>query len=59
MVITQTGNGPNFTWTVSDLALGAGGIITLTGVLTTNVKVRKNQFLRAGHCASNLSLRLC
>ncbi|MCB0055267.1 MAG: DUF11 domain-containing protein, partial [Caldilinea sp.] len=30
--ITQTAGSPNFAWAVSDLAPGAGGVITLTGV---------------------------
>ena len=33
VVITQTSAGPNFAWAVSDLAVGAGGVITLTGTL--------------------------
>ncbi len=35
--ITQTSGSPNFAWAVSDLALGAGGYITLTGVISTDV----------------------
>ena len=32
--ITQTSAGPNFAWAVSDLAVGAGGVITLAGTLS-------------------------
>jgi uncharacterized repeat protein (TIGR01451 family) len=32
--ITQTGAAPDFAWEVSDLAVGAGGVITLTGVVS-------------------------
>ncbi len=34
IVIAQTSAGPNFAWAVSDLAVGAGGVITLTGTLS-------------------------
>jgi uncharacterized repeat protein (TIGR01451 family) len=34
VVINQTSGGPNFRWSVSDLAVGAGGVITLTGTLS-------------------------
>ena len=33
VIITQTSSGPNFAWAVSDLAVGAGGVITLTGAV--------------------------
>jgi uncharacterized repeat protein (TIGR01451 family) len=42
--ITQTSAGPNFAWTVSDLAAGAGGVITLTGTLSPSVALRGTQF---------------
>jgi uncharacterized repeat protein (TIGR01451 family) len=32
--ITQTSGSPNFAWNVSDLAVGAGGVITLTGTVS-------------------------
>ena len=41
--ITQTSAGPNFAWTVSDLAAGAGGVITLTGTLSNSVALRGTQ----------------
>ena len=34
-VITQTGTAPNFVWDVADLSRNQGGIITLTGVLSS------------------------
>ena len=34
VLITQTSGAPDFAWDVSDLAVGAGGYITLTGTLT-------------------------
>ncbi len=41
VVITQTGGAPNFAWTVGDgngdLAVGAGGTITLTGVVDASL----------------------
>jgi uncharacterized repeat protein (TIGR01451 family) len=36
VVINQTSGAPNFTWAVSDLAVGAGGVITLTGTIGAN-----------------------
>ena len=36
VLITQTSGGPDFAWTVSDLATGAGGVITLTGIITAS-----------------------
>jgi uncharacterized repeat protein (TIGR01451 family) len=41
--ITQTSAGPNFAWAVSDLAVGAGGVITLTGTLSNSVALRGTQ----------------
>jgi uncharacterized repeat protein (TIGR01451 family) len=41
--ITQTSAGPNFAWTVSDLAVGAGGVITLTGTLSNSVALGGTQ----------------
>jgi uncharacterized repeat protein (TIGR01451 family) len=34
--ITQTGGSPDFAWEVGDLAAGAGGFITLTGVMAAD-----------------------
>ncbi len=39
IVITQTSNGPTFTWAMSGLPTGAGGVITLTGVITSDLRV--------------------
>ncbi|MCB0038547.1 MAG: VCBS repeat-containing protein [Caldilinea sp.] len=36
VVITQTGGSPNFAWVTSDLGVGAGGIITLTGTVSNS-----------------------
>jgi uncharacterized repeat protein (TIGR01451 family) len=36
VILTQTSGGPNFRWIVSDLAMGKGGVITLTGTLSPN-----------------------
>ena len=37
VIITQTGGSPDFAWVVGDLAVGAGGVITLTGVVNGSV----------------------
>ncbi|MBI1293414.1 PKD domain-containing protein [bacterium] len=37
VVITQTSDAPNLVWTVSDLARGAGGVITLTGTVSGGI----------------------
>ncbi len=36
VVITQTSGSPDFAWDVSDLAVGAGGVITLTGTISVS-----------------------
>jgi uncharacterized repeat protein (TIGR01451 family) len=43
VVITQTSAGPNFAWAVSDLAVGAGGVITLTGTLSNSAALGGTQ----------------
>jgi uncharacterized repeat protein (TIGR01451 family) len=36
VTISRTGSAPNLAWTVNDLPAGAGGVITLTGVLSSS-----------------------
>ena len=38
-VITQTSGAPNFAWRVSNLAVGAGGVITLTGTISPTLAI--------------------
>ncbi len=45
VVITQTGGSPAFAWAVSELAVGAGGIITLTGTLSNSAAIYGTQFV--------------
>ena len=44
VVISQTSASPNFAWAVSDLAAGAGGVITLTGTLSNSAALYGTQF---------------
>ena len=39
VLITETSGGPDFGWTVSDLAVGAGGYIILTGRLSNSASL--------------------
>ena len=51
--ITQTSGAPNFAWQVSNLAVNAGGIITLTGTISTSAMAGEVITNTVGVTASN------
>jgi uncharacterized repeat protein (TIGR01451 family) len=73
IAITQTSGSPNFAWAVSDLPVGAGGVITLTGVVSvstpsalsgqiitnTAVIAASNDITATNNSASAAPYRLC
>jgi hypothetical protein len=73
VAITQTSGSPNFVWQVSDLPVGAGGVITLTGIVTvgtpsalsgqiitnTAVIAASNDITTTNNSASAAPYRLC
>jgi hypothetical protein len=58
VIITQTGGSPAFAWAVSDLAVGAGGVITLTGTLTTSAAIYGTQFTNTATIAASTDITM-